>query len=188
MPKSSSSGAAAAVARQRVVAPHSVIEETLARTQSPEQACAEISKIFQVGTTEVALMRIEGDALNFLFPKELRAAGTIPLSSTKAVAARTAHTRKVELFNNFVIVQHANVFETIKLTSLGQSSAPGASTIQKLISAPIIDSRHKALGVLQVCHKGMTPDESGADFTLNDLYNVEIVARSLAKLSFMRAS
>ena len=180
------SATSAAVAPARVLAPHAIIEENLTRAESAAVACSEISRIFNVGLTEVALMRVEGSALNFLFPAELKAAGSIPLSSTKAVAARTANTRKVELFNNFVIVQHANVFETIKLTTLGQSTAPGANTIQKLISAPIIDSRHKALGVLQVCHKGLTPEESGSDFTLNDLYNIEVVARSLAKLPFMR--
>src|SRR5215470_839668 len=90
------SGSAAA----RALTPHNVSGTALAQTNSPQRACGEISRIFRVGLTEVALMRIEGDIIHFLFPAELQADGFVPLSSSKAVAARTAITRKVELFNN----------------------------------------------------------------------------------------
>ena len=176
-------GSAVATAR----APYAAVESAMARAQSPQQACAEISRIFNVGLTEVALMRIEGDILNFQFPAQLQGGGFIPLSSSKAVAARTANTRKTELFNNFVIVQHVNVFETIKLTTLGQSGAPGANTIQKLMTSPITDAHHDVVGVLQICRKGLTPEDSGPDFTLTDLQNLEKVAKALGKLPFMRA-
>jgi len=188
MSRSSSAGAGSAVAVARKLSPHGIIEQGLTRSISPEQACIELSRIFSVGLTEVALMRVEGDILNFLYPAELRVAGFVPLSSSKAVAARTASTRKVELFNNFVIVQHANVYETIKLSTLGQSSMPGANTIQKLMTAPVVDAHHNVVGVLQICHKGLTPDDSGADFTLNDLQNLELAARTLGNLSFMHAA
>ena len=188
MATSASRGAGSAAAVARVLAPHAVIEQNLTRSASPEQACAELSRLFNVGLTEVALMRLEGDVLNFLFPAELRAAGFIPLSSSQAVAARTATTHKVDLFNNFVIVQHANVFETIKLSALGQSNTVGANTIQKLMTAPVTDTRHNLVGVLQICHKGLTPDDSGPDFTLNDLQNLEVAARALGNLSFMHAA
>src|SRR6266700_4605164 len=148
MSRSSSAGTGSAVAGASV-APHAISERNLTGSTSPAQACAELSRMFSVGLAEVALMRVEGDILNFLFPTELRAAGFVPLASSKAVAARTATTRKVELFNNFVIVQHANVFETIKLSTLGQSKLPGANTIQKLMTAPITDPHHNVVGVLQ---------------------------------------
>jgi hypothetical protein len=189
MPKSVNSGAASAAAAAALdLAPRVKIERTLARSATPESACSEMSRIFNVGRAEVALMRIEHDVLNFLYPAELKAAGFIPLSSSSSVAARTANTRKVELFNNFVIVQHANVFESIKLSELGQSTAPGANTIQKLMSTPVVDSDEKVLGVIQVCHKGLTPDDSGPDFTLSDLQNLELVAKTLARLPFMTAA
>jgi len=132
-------------------------------------------------------MRVEKDVLNFLFPAELKAAGFIPLSSSKAVAARTASTRKVELFNNFVIVQHANIFETIKLATLEQSANPGENVIQKLMSTPVTDSKHDVLGVIQVCRKGASQEEAGSDFTLNDLQNLEHAAQVIARLPFMHA-
>jgi hypothetical protein len=184
---SASAGGGSAAAVARALAPHAVIEQNLERCTSAQQVCAELSRIFNVGLTEVALMRVEGDILNFLFPTELQAAGFVPLSSSKAVAARTASTRKVELFNNFMIVQHANVFETIKLSTLGQSNAPGANTIQKLMTAPVTDSHHNVVGVVQVCRKGLTPTDSGSDFTLNDLQNLEIASRAIGGLSFMHA-
>jgi len=182
----SGSGAAAAAATARALSPHEQMEQRLSVCATPELACAELSRIFRLQPAEIALMRVEKDVLNFLFPVELKAAGFIPLSSSKAVAARTAITRKVELFNNFVIVQHANVFETIRLTTLGQSDEPGANVIQKLMSTPIIDAKHEVLGVLQVCRKGTTQEGAGSDFTLNDLQNLELAAKAIGKLPFMR--
>jgi len=183
---SSGGGSAAAVAR--ALAPQGRIEQTLTASATPEMACAAMSDLFNVSRAEVALMRTENDVLNFLFPAELKAAGFIPLSSASAVAARTANSRKVELFNNFVIVQHANVFESIKLSTLGQSDKPGANTIQKLMTTPVVDPEQHVLGVIQVCRKGLTQDDAGPDFTLNDLQNLEVAARILAKLPFMTSS
>ncbi len=179
----STNGTAAGAAR--ALAPHARIEQRLGRSATADIACAELSRIFNVAALEVALLRLEKDILNFLFPGELSSAGFIPLSSSSAVAARTANTRKIELFNKFLIVQHANIFETIKLSTATQPNAPGANTIQKLMSTPVIDADGIVLGVIQVCHKGLTPESSGPDFTLNDLQNRESVAKIVAKLPFM---
>jgi len=187
-----SSGSGSAAAAARALAPHDRIhdriEQRLTGSATPEIACAAMSDLFNVGRAEVALMRTEKDVLNFLFPAELKAAGFIPLSSASAVAARTANSRKVELFNNFVIVQHANVFESIKLSTLGQSDKPGANAIQKLMTTPVVDPQQRVLGVIQICRKGITQDDAGPDFTLNDLQNLEAAARVLAKLPFMNSS
>ena len=161
-------------------------EQRLAHTATAEAMCAELSKCFNVEASEVALLKAEHNSLTFLFPPELRAAGSIPLSSTSAVAARTANTRKVELFNNFGTVQHANVFETIKLATAEHAGPPGSNTIQKLMSTPIIDSDRNVLGVIQVCHKGLTPEQSGPDFTLADLQNLELAAKVVSRLAFMK--
>ena len=179
------SGAGTAAAAAPAFAPKIQIEQTLAASATPESACAALSAMFRVDRAEVALLRAENDVLNFLFPAELRAAGFIPLSSASAVAARTAISRKIELFNNFVIVQHANVFESIKLSTLGQSRQPGANTIQKLMTTPVIDTQQKILGVIQICRKGITQEDAGPDFTLNDLQDLEAAARVLATRPFM---
>jgi hypothetical protein len=56
------------------------------------------------------------------------------------------------------------------------------------MTAPIVDAHHNVVGVLQVCRKGLTPDDSGADFTLSDLQNLEVAARALGNLSFMQGT
>ena len=183
-----SSGGGSAAAAARALAPNARVEQSLSGAATPEIACAALADLFSVGRAEVALLRAENDVLNFLFPGALKAAGFIPLSSASAVAARTANSRKVELFNNFVIVQHANVFETIKLSTLGQSDKPGSNTIQKLMTTPVVDPQQHVLGVIQICRKGITQDDAGPDFTLNDLQNLEAAARILAKLPFMNSS
>jgi hypothetical protein len=184
MPKSvATSGAGSAAAAARALAPHARMEQSLAGSATLEIACATMSELFNVSKAEVALLRVENDVLSFLFPVELKAAGFIPLSSASAVAARTASSRKVELFNNFVIVQHANVFETIK-----QSDKPGANTIQKLMTTPVIDLQQHVLGVIQICRKGLSQVDAGPDFTLDDLHNLETAARVLAKLPFMNSA
>ena len=182
-----SSGGGSAAAAARALAPHARIEQSLSGAATPEIACAALADLFSVGRSEVALLRAENDVLNFLFPGALKAAGFIPLSSASAVAARTASSRKVELFNNFVIVQHANVFETIKLSTLGQSDKPGSNTIQKLMTTPVVDPQQHVLGVIQISRKGITQDDAGPDFTLNDLQKLETAARILAKLPFMNS-
>ena len=78
--------------------------------------CMVLAKIFRVQYTEVALLRLEGGLLRFVFPEYLRTTGAIPLSS-KAVAAHTALSKKAEIFNNFARVKHASIFETIKPSS-----------------------------------------------------------------------
>ena len=183
-----SSGGGSAAAAARALAPNARIEQSLSGAATPEIACAALADLFSVGRAEVALLRADNEVLNFLFPGALKAAGFIPLSSASAVAARTANSRKVELFNNFVIVQHANVFETIKLSTLGQSDKPGSNTIQKLMTTPVVDQQQHVLGVIQICRKGITQDDAGPDFTLNDLQNLEAAARILAKLPFMNSS
>jgi hypothetical protein len=185
MSKSAGGSGGSASAAARALTPLAQMEQNLSHCTTAELACAELSRIFNVKSAEVALLRLEKEALNFLFPVELKAAGSIPLSSASAVAARTANTRKLELFNSFVIVQHANVFETIKLSTLGQSEEPGAHTIQKLMSTPVIDSKQNVIGVIQVCRKGITPDGAGADFTLADLHKLELAAKALSRIPFM---
>ena len=65
-----------------------------------------LAKVFKVQYAEVALLRLEGGLLKFVFPEHLRTTGAIPISS-KAVAAHTALSKKAEIFNNFARVKHA---------------------------------------------------------------------------------
>jgi hypothetical protein len=143
-----------------------------------------LSRAFHVGSQEVALYRLEQGFLRFLLPAELRTAGTIPLSSS-AVSAQTADAKKSELFNNFIKVKHASVFENIKLGDKEHSAE--VLPIQKLISAPIVDGQGDVLGVVQVCRKGADAS-CGPDFSMDDLQRLENAAKVLAGAPFMQPS
>jgi hypothetical protein len=175
------SAAAAATARDQ-----GALEHKLGEAVTPEQFCSVLSKMIHVGPHEVALLRLENNQLKFLFPDQLKTAGSIPISSQSAVAAHTAVNRKVELFNNFAKVKHASIFETVKLgTADGDQQRP--ATIQKLMSAPVLDPGGKVLGVIQICRKGFELASAGRDFTLDDLQQLELAARVAAKAPFMQA-
>lgn len=152
-----------------------------------EKVCAELAGIFSVRRDEVALLRVQGRMLHFVYPPELQAAGAIPISSS-AVAARTASTRKPEMFNSFVKVKHSSVFETVKLGSEESRSEPEARVIQKLMSAPVVDEHRKVLGVVQISRKGATLAAAGPDFTAGDLRDLEAAGRRVGSLGVLAAA
>ncbi len=138
--------------------------------------CMVLAKIFRVQYTEVALLRLEGGLLRFVFPEHLRTTGAIPLSS-KAVAAHTALSKKAEIFNNFARVKHASIFETIKPEAGEDVITP--APIQKLMSVPVMDRDSAVVGVIQVSRKGLDP-KFAQDFGREDLHDLELVAGLLA--------
>src|SRR5207237_5191847 len=92
----------------------SPLEHLLDQDVIPRQVCGVLAKMFQVQQTEVALLRLDRGLLQFVYPDELRTAGSIPISSS-SIAAHTAISKKSEIFNNFARVKHASIFETVKL-------------------------------------------------------------------------
>ena len=148
-----------------------------AQDSTPESICARVATIFGVRTTEIALLEANGSVLKFVFPPELKTAGAIPLSSS-AVAARTARTKRAELFNSFTRVKHSSVFEVVKLGK----AAPDAEVIQKLMSAPILSASADVIGVVQVSRKAKSPADAGPDFTSEDLAKLKSVAAAAGKI------
>ena len=139
--------------------------------------CMVLAKIFRVQYTEVALLRLEGGQLRFVFPEYLRTTGSIPLNG-KAVASHTALSKKAEIFNNFARVKHASIFETIKPGQEDQEHAPPAP-IQKLMSVPIMDRDAVVVGVIQISRKGLDARHA-KDFSREDLHDLELAAGLLA--------
>lgn len=152
--------------------------EGAGQVEIPLGAMAEkIAKSLGVQADEVAVLGVSTRwrHLHFLLPQALKNVGFIPMSSTSALAARTARESRPEINNNFSAVRHATVFEGVKTpTSTGAS-------IQKIISAPIL-CEGKVVGVMQISRKGGTPTEAGADFTAEDLGKVLALCRPLGKL------
>jgi hypothetical protein len=148
---------------------------------TPESICPIVANIFRVSETEVALLELGGSLLNFLYPAELKTAGAIPLSSS-AVAARTARTKKAEIFNGFAQVKHFSIFELVKLGDTGLDE----QVIQKLMSAPVVDTNGEVVGVIQISRKAPRLEAAGPDFTSDDLGKLESVARFMSSLMVAR--
>jgi len=136
-----------------------------------------IAKNLNVKSEEVAILVISEKqrSLQFLAPGALSNVGSIPLSSTSALAARTARESRPDILNNFTTVRHATVFEGVKADSLS------ANAIQKIISAPIL-CEGKVIGVIQISRKGSSAVEAGPDFTPDDLGKVLAICKPLGKL------
>ena len=130
-----------------------------------------LAKLFGVDADEVAILKLvpKFNSLKFVIPEKFTPVGTIPLTSTTALASRTARDRKPELLNNFSSARHANVFEAVPL------GRDPSELIQKIMSAPILDGT-RVHGVVQISRKGVSLARAGADFTQKDL-------RTLASLS-----
>jgi hypothetical protein len=165
----------------------SALQQLLKENAPPERICSELAKLFRVRRNEIALMRLERSALKFLSPPELATAGSIPLSSSSAVAARTASTKKVETFNGFTKVKHASIFETVRLGKPEDADQSERAPIQKLVSCPVLDPLGNVLGVLQVSRKAFDLPSAGPDFTLDDVRFIERVAKTLAQAAILQA-
>ena len=160
----------------------------MSQANTPEKFCLAVAKLFAVRPKEVALLHLEKGLLRFLFPEQLKTAGSIPVSSSSSVAAHTASTKKTELFNAFAKVKHARVFETVKLTDSEDHDESEQAAIQKLISTPVLSPERKVLGVIQISRKAFDLASAGPDFTLEDLQQLEATAKAAANMSFMRDS
>jgi hypothetical protein len=123
-----------------------------------------LAKIFDCDPDEAAILVIDPKSKNlkFVIPEKLAAVGSIPLSSTNALAARTARERRAEVVNNFSASRHATVFEGVPL---GRRQG---ELIQKIISAPISEGT-QIRGVVQISRKGHSSSSAGPDFTQKDL-------------------
>jgi transcriptional regulator with GAF, ATPase, and Fis domain len=152
-------------------------------TSNADKLAAEISKAFNVKLDEVAILRLVGQNLVFLYPSKLHQVGSIPMNTTNSVAARTASAKRAEIINNFAQTKHTSVFEAVDLDNkarpAGSKVDRSAQIIQKLMSVPIMGSGG-VLGVIQVCRKGPSGPAAGADFSPPDLQKLVSFAGSLA--------
>ena len=124
----------------------------------------QVAKAFSVKPDEVAILALieQNKVLKFLIPEKLQAIGTIPMTSTTALAARTAREKRPELVNNFTAARHASVFEGVPL------GRRHGELIHKIMSAPVT-VENKVVGVVQISRKGRSATDAGPDFTQKDL-------------------
>jgi hypothetical protein len=161
------------------------LQDSVSEKSTADEFCHQLAKIFQVEPTEVALLQLEKGCLRFLFPSQLKIAGSIPASSSSSIVAHTAMSKKSEFYNNFLKVKHASVFESVKL-SVPEDNSSTHTPIQKLMSAPVLDEAGNVAGVLQICRKGYDLASVGPDFTSEHLHQLERAARLAAQAPFMK--
>jgi hypothetical protein len=166
---------------QQVADLESLVATMEGRATVPEPAAlAEVAealaKQFGVDVDEVAVLKVvpKFKALKFVLPLKLSPVGTIPVTSTSALAAKTARERKPELVNNFSSARHANVFEAVPL---GRDLS---ELIQKIMSAPILDGT-RVVGVIQICRKASSANAAGPDFTQKDLKTLAALSGTLQR-------
>ena len=162
------------------------LQSMISASPSPDRVCLKLAQIFRVRRGEVALLRSEKGNLRFIFPPELRSAGVLPLSGS-AVAARTAATRTSLLSNTFMRVKHASLFEAVKLGADEGDRSLEQMPIQKIMSVPVVESAGNVIGVVQISRKGLDPAGAGADFSSEDLKQLELAAGIVASMPFMQA-
>jgi hypothetical protein len=140
------------------------------------QVALEIGKLFGVQADEVAVLQLSsrGKALKFVLPEKLQSVGSIPLSSTTALAARTARERRADIVNNFSSSRHAIVFEGVP------QGRRTSESIQKIMSIPIL-SGDEVVGVVQICRKGDSAGDAGPDFSSKDLSDLQALNAVLGR-------
>jgi hypothetical protein len=134
-----------------------------------------IAKHFNLKPENVAILQLakNGKQLYFIVPEKLSKIGSIPMTSTRALAVRTLRDRRPEVINNFQAAEHHTVFEAVKL------SKEGGGPIQKIISAPVM-SGNKPAGVVQISRKGKSPGAAGPDFSPGDSKELSQICAALA--------
>jgi len=141
------------------------------------KVATQIAGAFKAKKDEVAILRLSsnGRMLGFLFPIKLSKIGYLPITTAHSLAIKTIRDRRGEIVNNFSVYKHPTVFESVDL-----SEQTKAAPIQKIVSAPMIVDG-KAVGVIQVCHKGLAGERIGTDFTPNDLSELTSIGSILGK-------
>jgi hypothetical protein len=157
----------------------SVLDSLVQSGKPPDtEECARVAEAiaqrFKVDPDEVAILALspKKKILRFVVPEKLAQVGTIPLTSSSALAARTARDRKAEIVNNFSSSRHASVFEGVPL---GRRQG---ETIQKIMSAPILDGTN-VMGVIQISRKGHSSSDAGPDFTQKNLGELSSLSNAL---------
>ena len=159
-----------------------IVEEMRKEGTSPSEQdwnrlAAQISNGFNAKKEEVAILRFSPDSkmLSFVFPVKLSVVGSIPLTTTHSLAAKTIRDKRGEIVNNFPTYKHATVFEAVDL-----SDQEKAVPIQKIISSPMIVDG-KIVGVIQVSRKARPGEPVGPDFTHADLAQLATMGSILGK-------
>ncbi len=84
-------------------------------------------------------------------------------------------------------VKHVSLFEAVKLGTVAEDEERGQEQmpIQKIMSVPVLHDGN-VMGVVQISRKGLDASLSGADFSGEDLKQLEKAADILGRMPFMQ--
>ena len=83
-------------------------------------------------------------------------------------------------------VKHVSLFEAVKLGPEIEDRSLEQMPIQKIMSVPVARSGGEVIGVVQVSRKGLDSSLAGADFSGEDLKQLERAAEILSCMPFMQ--
>jgi hypothetical protein len=83
-------------------------------------------------------------------------------------------------------VKHVSLFEAVKLGAEAEDRSQEQMPIQKIMSVPVTSREGDVMGVVQVSRKGLDASLAGADFTNEDLKQLEQAAEILSRIPFMQ--
>ncbi len=134
------------------------------------------SDVFGLRKDEVAILLTnqEKTVLSFAYPEFLVNAGMIPISSPDAFASQIFRLGRGVIENNFNQVKHLHLFEYVRMGDGGKTHP-----IWKVMGS-LLKSGEERIGVIELSRKGPSPEESGEDFTPDQL---EFLDRSIAMLA-----
>jgi hypothetical protein len=137
-----------------------------------------VSQAFRVKPEEVAIFSFDSqmEMVSFLWPLQLRNAGTVPLSAHNSLVTKTIRDNRATIDNSFTTTPHASIFEQFRLGPDESSRLP----IHKIMSAPL-SCNGEINGVIQVSRKGQSGVSAGDDFSSSQLAALTNVAEVVAR-------
>lgn len=126
-----------------------------------DKTCEYLADLFEVDQTEIAIIILTNNEkfLRFIAPKKLYKGGaTFPLSKRESLSTKVMLTKKSDIKNDVINIKHLSIYEQVK------TSEEKPKPIQKMLTVPLIHE-DKAVGVIQISKKGLSPDEAGQDFS-----------------------
>jgi GAF domain-containing protein len=141
-----------------------------------------LQKSFGLEEDEVSILITDKkeSIISFVKPDYLVNSGMIPLTSQDSVAAQALNNSKAKVLNHIKKKRHSSIFEYVK------HPAKTVYPVQKLMAVPLLFNGKK-YGVIEMMRKGLTPSDSGQDWTEDDLKKmVEIVKEIASFFAFFK--
>lgn len=146
------------------------------REERLEEAASTLCRVFGANPDEIAIFSLDAgeEILTFLWPRQLKSAGIIPISAITPLVAQTVRENRGYIDNQFANTSHASFFEKFKI----DNAVP--LPIQKIMSVPL--RRGNCLcGAIQVSRKGEDAASVGRDFSQRDLEIMQKISDALAE-------